>query len=54
MLFGIAYRNEWIETDKYTRMFIDKGTKLQMPKMSQDDLEELEDVKSMNYMKYIK
>ena len=45
MLFGIAYRNEWIETDKYTRMFIDKGTKLQMPKMSQDDLEELEDVK---------
>ena len=37
---GIAYRKEWIDPDKYYRMFQDKGTKIRMPKMSQEDLED--------------
>lgn len=40
LIGGIAYRKEWIDTDKYIRMFQDKGTKIRMPKMSQDDLED--------------
>lgn len=48
MLFGIAYRLEKISTDRYTRMFLDKGTKLTMPPLSQDDYEEMEDIKIYN------
>lgn len=46
LIGGIAYRKEWIDTDKYIRMFQDKGTKIRMPKMSQDDLEDEFDVES--------
>lgn len=31
MFYGIAYRTEHITTERYTRMFLDKGTKLRMP-----------------------
>lgn len=44
-LFGIAYRKERIDTVKYTRMFIDRGTKLRMPDMSQEDEKNLETVR---------
>ncbi len=40
LIGGIAYRKEWIDPDKYYRMFQDKGTKIRMPKMSQEDLED--------------
>lgn len=43
MLFGIAYRLEKVSTERYTRMFLDSGTKLKMPQMTQDDLEENDD-----------
>lgn len=46
LIGGIAYRKEWIETDKYIRMFKDKGTKIKMPKMSQEDLEDEFNVQS--------
>lgn len=45
-LFGIAYGEERIDPLRYTRMFIDKGTKLKMPKMSQDDYENYEKIKT--------
>lgn len=44
-LFGIAYRKERISTEKYTRMFLDKGTKLRMPDISQEDELKLETVR---------
>lgn len=47
-LFGLAYKTEHIAPDRYTRMFIDKGTKLHMPKISQEDYEEYEKIKSFN------
>lgn len=45
-LFGIAYGEEKIDPLRYTRMFIDKGTKLKMPKMTQDDYENYEKIKT--------
>ena len=48
MLFGIAYRLEKISTERYTRMFLDKGTKLKMPPISQEDYEEFENIKIYN------
>ena len=47
-LFGIAYSEEKIDPERYTRMFIDKGTKLQMPKMTQEDFEEYEKIKTFD------
>lgn len=44
-LYGIAYRKERISTEKYTRMFLDKGTKLRMPDISQEDELKLETVR---------
>jgi len=46
LLFGIAYNKEWIDTEKYTRMFINKGTKLTMPAMSQEDKEKEDDIET--------
>lgn len=37
LLFGIAYREEKIEPTQYTRMFLDKGTRLKMPPKRTDD-----------------
>mgnify|MGYP003289999183 CR=1 FL=1 len=45
-LYGIAYSMERISPEKYTRMFIDKGTKLCMPNISQEDQKKLEEVRS--------
>lgn len=45
-LYGIAYSMERISPEKYTRMFIDKGTKLRMPNISQEDQKKLEEVRS--------
>lgn len=40
LLFGIAYRNENISTARYTRMFLDKGTKIKMPPKREEEDEE--------------
>lgn len=37
LLFGEAYRAEFIDPLRYTRMFIDKGSRLTMPPMTQED-----------------
>lgn len=47
-LFGVAYSEEKIDPARYTRMFIDKGTKLKMPKISQEDYEDYEKIKTFN------
>lgn len=47
-LFGLAYESEHIDPIRYTRMFIDKGTKLKMPEMSQEDAEEYDEIKTYN------
>jgi integrase len=40
LLFGHAYRMEVIDVYRYRRMFVDRGTRLQMPKQTQEDYEE--------------
>lgn len=45
-LFGIAYSEEKIDPARYTRMFIDKGTKLKMPKITQEDYEDYEKIRT--------
>lgn len=47
-LFGLAYAEEKMDTARYTRMFLDKGTKLKMPKISQEDYENYETIKTFN------
>lgn len=47
-LFGIAFSEERIDPLRYTRMFLDKGTKLKMPKMTQDDYENYEKIKTFD------
>lgn len=47
-LFGIAFSEEKIDPLRYTRMFIDKGTKLKMPKMTQEDYENYEKIKTFD------
>ena len=37
LLFGIAYREQKIEPTQYTRMFLDKGTRLKMPPKRTDE-----------------
>lgn len=37
LLFGIAYREQKIEPTQYTRMFLDKGTRLKMPPLKVDE-----------------
>lgn len=44
LLYSVAYNAEYINTDKYTRMFIDRSTRLSMPKISQEDQERYDDV----------
>ncbi len=44
-LYGIAYRKERIDDERYNRMFKDKGTKLHMPDMSQNDKKKSETVR---------
>ena len=47
-LFGLAYKAEHIDPLRYTRMFLDKGTKLKMPTISQEDAEEYENIATYN------
>ena len=47
-LFGLAYKEEKITSSRYTRMFIDKGTKLKMPEMSQRDYEKNGEIRIYN------
>lgn len=47
-LWGLAYKNEKIDPKRYTRMFIDKGTKLKMPPIRQEDAEEYENIATYN------
>lgn len=47
-LFGIAFNEEKIDPLRYTRMFIDKGTKLKMPKITQEDYEDYEKIKTFD------
>ena len=47
-LFALAYSEERIDPLRYTRMFMDKGTKLKMPPISQEDYEEYENIKTFN------
>lgn len=44
-LFGIAHNMEAIEPERYVRMFVTKGSKLTMPKISQEDESRYLDVK---------
>lgn len=47
LLFGCAYRDDLISTERYTKMFLDKGSHLSMPKKTQSDsLKEEEDARA--------
>jgi len=47
LLFGRAYNDDLIDTARYTKMFLDKGSQLKMPKKTQADaLKEEEDAKA--------
>lgn len=47
LLFGRAYNDDLISTERYTKMFLDKGSRLTMPKKTQSDaLEEEADAKA--------
>lgn len=50
LLFGYAYKENAINTDTYTKMFLDRSTRLTMPPITQEDYEEYEDLKI--YSKY--
>lgn len=42
LLYGYAYRMDLISYEKYLKMFVDRGTRLTMPEMTQADFEESE------------
>lgn len=46
LLYGRAYGHDLIETDKYTKMVIDKGNRLTMPEMTHEDEEDENMVKA--------
>ena len=49
LLFGYAYRSNKVEKEPYDKMFVDKTTRLVMPKKKQEDAEaENEDVRVYN------
>lgn len=49
LLFGYAYRSNKVEKEPYDKMFVDKTTRLSMPKMKQEDAEATnEDVRVYN------
>jgi len=50
LLFGYAYKENAISTDTYTKMFLDRSTRLTMPPITQEDYEEYENIKV--YSKY--
>ena len=42
LLWGYAYRLDKVDYERYIKMFIDRGTRLTMPEMTQEDSEEAE------------
>ena len=54
LLFGEAYRRDLIDPIKYTKMFIERGTRLSMPPMTQEDYKEYEDIKVFNHADLLK
>jgi len=45
LLFGRAYADDYLSTERYTKMFLDKNSRLSMPEITQEDKEEYENVK---------
>ena len=45
LLFGCAYKDNLINTDIYTKMFIDKTSRLSMPPITQEDKEDYSKIK---------
>ena len=48
LVFGEAYRRDAIDPIRYQKMFLDKGTRLSMPKMTQHDAENADRVRVFN------
>lgn len=46
LLFGNAYGYDLIDVSRYTKMFLDKGTRLAMPKIKQEDADDMANVKA--------
>lgn len=44
LLFGTAYADDCITTERYTKMFLDRKTRLSMPPITQEDKEDYDDV----------
>jgi len=44
LLFSVAYSAEYISTDRYTKMFLERSTRLTMPKITQEDAERYDDI----------
>lgn len=47
-LFRFAYAEERIDSDKYTRMFVDKATRIKMPRTNQEDYEKGNKIQTYN------
>lgn len=45
LLFGCAYADDRISSERYTKMFLDRKTRLTMPQITQEDKEEYDNVK---------
>lgn len=48
LLFGYSYKENAINTELYTKMFLDRSTRLSMPPITQEDFEEYENIKVYN------
>lgn len=46
LLFGRAYGHDLIDTERYTKMFIDKGNRLKMPEKTHEDEEDEKNIKA--------
>lgn len=44
LLFARAYADDFISTERYTKMFLDRNTRLSMPTITQEDKEEYDNV----------
>lgn len=45
LLFACAYKDNLISNENYTKMFIDKKTRLSMPEITQEDNDEMKNIK---------
>lgn len=48
LLFACAYADDYISSERYTKMFLDRKTRLSMPSITQEDKEEYDNVKVYN------